>query len=109
MKTAVLRIDPPTAGKGYPIQIAVEDGAGTWWERPLLQHELPAKLETFDPVKDDQGHDVPAAELTLEKLRATLLNEKEASPDSCDWPWHGPYISYRGLAMPCCMIATPII
>jgi hypothetical protein len=28
-------------------------------------------------------------------------------PERCDWPWHGPYISYQGLAMPCCMIATP--
>lgn len=25
----------------------------------------------------------------------------------CDWPWRGPYISYRGEAMPCCMVATP--
>ncbi len=25
----------------------------------------------------------------------------------CDWPWRGAYISYQGLAMPCCMVATP--
>jgi MoaA/NifB/PqqE/SkfB family radical SAM enzyme len=25
----------------------------------------------------------------------------------CDWPWHGPYVSYQGYSMPCCMIATP--
>jgi radical SAM protein with 4Fe4S-binding SPASM domain len=25
----------------------------------------------------------------------------------CDWPWHGPYISYQGYAMPCCMVSTP--
>jgi radical SAM protein with 4Fe4S-binding SPASM domain len=25
----------------------------------------------------------------------------------CDWPWRGPYISYDGQAMPCCMVATP--
>lgn len=25
----------------------------------------------------------------------------------CDWPWHGPYLSYQGYSMPCCMIATP--
>ncbi len=25
----------------------------------------------------------------------------------CDWPWKGPYISYQGIAMPCCMVATP--
>jgi MoaA/NifB/PqqE/SkfB family radical SAM enzyme len=28
-------------------------------------------------------------------------------PERCDWPWHGPYITYDGLSMPCCMIATP--
>jgi radical SAM protein with 4Fe4S-binding SPASM domain len=25
----------------------------------------------------------------------------------CDWPWRGAYLSYKGEAMPCCMIATP--
>lgn len=25
----------------------------------------------------------------------------------CDWPWRGPYISYRGEVMPCCMVGTP--
>lgn len=28
-------------------------------------------------------------------------------PQRCDWPWHGPYVSYQGFSMPCCMIATP--
>jgi MoaA/NifB/PqqE/SkfB family radical SAM enzyme len=28
-------------------------------------------------------------------------------PQRCDWPWHGPYLSYQGFSMPCCMIATP--
>ncbi len=27
--------------------------------------------------------------------------------ERCNWPWHGPYISYQGYSMPCCMIATP--
>ena len=25
----------------------------------------------------------------------------------CDWPWRGAYVSYRGEAMPCCMVGTP--
>jgi MoaA/NifB/PqqE/SkfB family radical SAM enzyme len=25
----------------------------------------------------------------------------------CSWPWTGAYVSYDGLAMPCCMISTP--
>ncbi len=28
-------------------------------------------------------------------------------PDRCDWPWRGAYVSYQGIAMPCCMVATP--
>jgi MoaA/NifB/PqqE/SkfB family radical SAM enzyme len=28
-------------------------------------------------------------------------------PDRCDWPWRRAYVSYQGLSMPCCMIATP--
>lgn len=25
----------------------------------------------------------------------------------CDWPWRGAYLSFRGEAMPCCMVSTP--
>ena len=25
----------------------------------------------------------------------------------CSWPWTGGYVSYQGLAMPCCMVSTP--
>lgn len=25
----------------------------------------------------------------------------------CSWPWTGAYLSYQGLAMPCCMVSTP--
>jgi len=28
-------------------------------------------------------------------------------PTRCDWPWVRAYVSYQGLAMPCCTIATP--
>jgi MoaA/NifB/PqqE/SkfB family radical SAM enzyme len=28
-------------------------------------------------------------------------------PQRCDWPWRGAYVSYQGLAMPCCMVSTP--
>lgn len=27
--------------------------------------------------------------------------------ERCDWPWSGAYVSYEGLAMPCCMVSTP--
>ena len=45
-------------------------------------------------------------------LRLPHLQPVEHAPGTpgrsrCDWPWHGPYITYDGTAMPCCMVATP--
>jgi len=45
-------------------------------------------------------------------LRLPRLDVHEHAPgtpgrERCDWPWHGPYVSYRGDSMPCCMISTP--
>ena len=44
-------------------------------------------------------------------LRLPRLEAGPAAIDGgrrrCGWPWHGPYISYAGDAMPCCMVATP--
>jgi radical SAM protein with 4Fe4S-binding SPASM domain len=31
----------------------------------------------------------------------------DRSAPRCDWPWRGAYVSYRGDAMPCCMVGTP--
>ncbi len=46
-------------------------------------------------------------DLRLPRTRKRLHASSTPGPDRCDWPWHGPYISYQGLSMPCCMIATP--
>jgi radical SAM protein with 4Fe4S-binding SPASM domain len=35
------------------------------------------------------------------------LPRTEASRRGCSWPTRGPYISYDGHAMPCCMVGTP--
>jgi radical SAM protein with 4Fe4S-binding SPASM domain len=34
-------------------------------------------------------------------------NGKPRAAPRCDWPWRGAYVSYRGEAMPCCMVGTP--
>src|SRR5439155_190590 len=52
-----------------------------------------------------------AAELGVD-LRRPLTRPRLHPPDTpgpqrCDWPWRGAYVSYQGLAMPCCMVATP--
>jgi radical SAM protein with 4Fe4S-binding SPASM domain len=46
-------------------------------------------------------------ELRLPNTQPRLHAPTTPGPERCDWPWHGPYISYQGVAMPCCMIATP--
>lgn len=46
-------------------------------------------------------------ELRLPRTRRCLYPAGTPGPERCDWPWHGPYITYQGLSMPCCMIATP--
>lgn len=46
------------------------------------------------------------------ELRLPRVHPRWYSPDTpgrqrCDWPWRGAYVSYRGEAMPCCMVSTP--
>jgi MoaA/NifB/PqqE/SkfB family radical SAM enzyme len=43
-------------------------------------------------------------DLRLPRLDAT---PRPRSPRGCDWPHDGAYLSYRGDAMPCCMVSTP--
>jgi len=45
-------------------------------------------------------------------LRLPLLEPRPHPPGTpgptrCDWPWARAYVSYQGLAMPCCIVATP--
>ena len=50
-----------------------------------------------------------AARHTSVKLRLPPI-DRGAPPRAaprCDWPWRGAYVSYRGDAMPCCMVGTP--
>jgi radical SAM protein with 4Fe4S-binding SPASM domain len=48
-----------------------------------------------------------SVELRLPRTRKRPHAPDTSGPERCDWPWHGPYITYQGLVMPCCMIATP--
>ena len=50
-----------------------------------------------------------AAEHWGVRLRLPPLEHivSERAAPRCDWPWRGAYISYRGEAMPCCMVSTP--
>jgi MoaA/NifB/PqqE/SkfB family radical SAM enzyme len=45
--------------------------------------------------------------LRLPLTRPRLHPPGTPGPQRCDWPWRGAYVSFEGLAMPCCMVATP--
>ncbi len=53
-------------------------------------------------VADELGVD-----LRLPRVRPRAHPPGTPGPKRCDWPWRGAYVSYQGLAMPCCMVSTP--
>jgi MoaA/NifB/PqqE/SkfB family radical SAM enzyme len=54
-----------------------------------------------------------AARTLAHTLKVTLRlppvqkSEPQQGGRRCHWPWRGAYLSYQGVAMPCCMVATP--
>jgi MoaA/NifB/PqqE/SkfB family radical SAM enzyme len=52
-----------------------------------------------------------ASELNLDLRlpRTQVRSHPPGTPgrERCSWPWTGAYVSYQGLAMPCCMVSTP--
>jgi MoaA/NifB/PqqE/SkfB family radical SAM enzyme len=53
-------------------------------------------------VADELG-----VELRLPRTRPRAHPPGTPGPKRCNWPWRGAYVSYQGLAMPCCMVSTP--
>ena len=75
-------------------------------EEQTLLNEDPGRVERYLGEARQA-----AAELGV-NLRLPRVQPVEHAPDTpgperCDWPWRGAYVSYQGLAMPCCMVATP--
>jgi MoaA/NifB/PqqE/SkfB family radical SAM enzyme len=75
-------------------------------EDETLVNEDTARVERyFDDaraVAEQLGID-----LRLPRTRPRVHPAGTPGPKRCDWPWRGAYVSYQGLAMPCCMVATP--
>jgi MoaA/NifB/PqqE/SkfB family radical SAM enzyme len=75
-------------------------------EEQTLLNEDPARIDrSFGEARQ------LAAELGID-LRLPRTRPRAHPPGTsgrkrCDWPWTGAYYSYEGLAMPCCMVATP--
>jgi MoaA/NifB/PqqE/SkfB family radical SAM enzyme len=71
-----------------------------------LLEEEPGRVEHYFKLARARAKEL-SVDLRLPRTRKRLHAPGTTGPQRCDWPWHGPYISYQGLAMPCCMIATP--
>jgi MoaA/NifB/PqqE/SkfB family radical SAM enzyme len=74
-------------------------------EQTLLEVE-PALIERHFAAAQAVAAEL-AIDLRLPRTRPKMHAPGTPGRDRCDWPWMGAYISYQGLAMPCCMIATP--
>jgi radical SAM protein with 4Fe4S-binding SPASM domain len=79
--------------------------------KPMRDFIHDQTLETFPRhvIADAFEAARAAAAQTGVTLRLPALErvvQRRATP-RCDWPWRGAYISYRGEAMPCCMVGTP--
>jgi radical SAM protein with 4Fe4S-binding SPASM domain len=92
----------------------------------FAESSLPAEYRPMREFVDEQtliGHDPKHIERVFHETRAVAeeLGVKlrlpsvqpnpyppgTPGPTRCDWPWVRAYVSYQGLAMPCCTIATP--
>jgi radical SAM protein with 4Fe4S-binding SPASM domain len=79
--------------------------------RPMREFVLEQALDGVPPetLARAFGQARTAAVQCGVNLRLPPL-ERRAAPvviPRCDWPWRGAYVSYRGDAMPCCMVSTP--
>jgi radical SAM protein with 4Fe4S-binding SPASM domain len=91
-------------------------GESTLPERyaPMRAFVAAQTLVDHDPQRVDRAF-TRAREVARERgvaLRLPPVTPTQHPPGTpgrarCDWPWRGPYVSYDGTAMPCCMVATP--
>jgi MoaA/NifB/PqqE/SkfB family radical SAM enzyme len=65
----------------------------------MASDEVEAVFATARTVAADRG-----VELRLPRLATP---HAAPNPRGCDWPVTGAYVSWRGEAMPCCMVGTP--
>jgi radical SAM protein with 4Fe4S-binding SPASM domain len=74
-------------------------------QESLLRHDRPAIDAVFASARTLAER--LGVTLRLPRLDAAVEPPGGRSSRRCDWPWKGTYITYRGAAVPCCMIATP--
>ncbi len=74
-------------------------------EQSLLGEE-PGRVEHYFTAARAAAAEL-GVDLRLPRTQPRLHPPGTPGPERCDWPWRGAYVSYQGLAMPCCMVATP--
>jgi MoaA/NifB/PqqE/SkfB family radical SAM enzyme len=111
------------------VELAADHGVGTLFVQRLChdfaESSLPPAYRSMrefvaaEALEDDDSAAMRAAfDAALEQaeslgvaLRLPRIDPRTAAPGPgrprCDWPWRGAYVSCRGEAMPCCMVATP--
>jgi radical SAM protein with 4Fe4S-binding SPASM domain len=92
----------------------------------FAESSLPTEYRPMREFVDEQtliGHDAAHIDCVFQETRAVAqalgvqlrlpscqpnpYPPGTPGPTRCDWPWARAYVSYQGLAMPCCTIATP--
>lgn len=71
-----------------------------------LLREDPFRIERYFAEARDAARQL-GVDLRLPRPRPRVHPPGTPGPERCDWPWERAYLSYQGLAMPCCMVATP--
>jgi radical SAM protein with 4Fe4S-binding SPASM domain len=66
-----------------------------------LLNEDPERVERYFSEARERAREIDFT------LRLPRTGQRDPSAVRCDWPSRGPYISYSGDAMPCCMVGTP--
>lgn len=74
-------------------------------EQTLLGEDEERIAHYFDAARE-AARDA-AIDLRLPRTRPRAYPPGTPGRERCDWPWSGAYVSYQGLAMPCCMVSTP--
>lgn len=82
--------------------------------RPMREFVDEETVVDEDPARVDyyfgsarQAADDLGVDLRLPNLNPRLHPPGTPGRTRCNWPWTGAYLSYQGLAMPCCMVSTP--
>lgn len=71
-----------------------------------LLEEDPARVERYFDTAREVAQQL-GVDLRLPRTRVRHHPPGTPGIERCSWPWTGGYVSYQGLAMPCCMISTP--